>query len=90
MNLRLGFSICAAIEPDILIIDEFFAGGDHHFIEKSRARLYQLISSARILIMVSHDLGHIREFCNKVIWLENGKLKEYGNVKDTLERYECS
>ena len=90
MNLRLGFSICAVIEPDILIIDEFFAGGDHHFIGKSRDRLSQLISSARILIMVSHDLGHIREFCNKVLWLEHGNIKEYGDVKDTLERYESS
>jgi len=90
MNLRLGFSICAAVEPDILIIDEFFAGGDHQFIEKSRAKLIQLISSARILIMVSHDLAYIREYCNRVIWLADGKVKADGSVDEVLELYQDS
>lgn len=90
MNLRLGFSICAAVEPDILIIDEFFAGGDHHFIEKSRARLKELISSARILIMVSHDLTYIREFCNRVIWLDAGKVKADGGIDEVLTLYQNS
>ena len=90
MNLRLGFSICAVVEPDILIIDEFFAGGDHHFIEKSRAKLIQLISSARILIMVSHDLAYIREFCNRVIWLDAGRVKADGGVDEVLGLYENS
>ncbi len=90
MNLRLGFSICAAVEPDILIIDEFFAGGDHHFIEKSRAKLIQLISSARILIMVSHDLTYIREFCNRVIWLDAGKVRADGGVDEVLSLYKNS
>lgn len=90
MNLRLGFSICAAVEPDILIIDEFFAGGDHHFIEKSRTKLIQLISSARILIMVSHDLTYIREFCNRVIWLDAGKVKADGGVDEVLALYQNS
>jgi len=90
MNLRLGFSICAAVEPDILIIDEFFAGGDHHFIEKSRAKLIELISSARILIMVSHDLTYIREFCNRVIWLDAGRVSADGGVDEVLGLYENS
>jgi len=90
MNLRLGFSICAAVEPDILIIDEFFAGGDHQFIEKSRAKLIQLISSARILIMVSHDLAYIKEYCNRVIWLADGKVKAAGSVDEVLGLYQNS
>jgi len=88
MNLRLGFSICSVIEPDILIMDEFFAGGDHHFIEKSKLRLSNLISNARILILVSHDLNYIKEYCNRVIWLENGKIIADGPVDHVLPLYE--
>lgn len=90
MNLRLGFSICLAVEPDIVIMDEFFAGGDHHFFEKSKTKLLQLITAARIFIMVSHDLAFIRELCTRVIWLDAGKVKADGDVDEVLNLYKHS
>lgn len=90
MNLRLGFSISASAEPDILIIDEFFAGGDQEFIKKSSDKLRQLIKTSRILILVSHELNYIREFCNRVIWIDHGKIRMDGNPELVLQEYLAS
>lgn len=87
MNLRLGFSIMSSIEPDILLIDEFFAGGDKDFINKSSNRLEQMIFNSRILIMVSHQLEYIEKFCNKVLWLKNGNINSFGDTKTILKNY---
>lgn len=87
MYLRLGFSIATAVEPQILIMDEMFAGGDQKFIEKASNRMKSLINTANIMLLVSHDLSLIESFCNRVIWLEKGKIKADGNVKEVLEMY---
>jgi ABC-type polysaccharide/polyol phosphate transport system ATPase subunit len=87
MCLRLGFSIATAIEPDILIMDEMFAGGDAEFHLKATKRLEELIKSAGIMIFVSHDLNLINKFCNKVAWIEKGCLKVFGETSEVLQSY---
>lgn len=87
MYLRLGFSIATAINPDILIMDEMFVGGDADFHQKASKRLDELIKSAGIMIFVSHDLGLIKKFCNKVVWIEKGKIKDSGKTSDILNNY---
>lgn len=87
MYMRLAFSLATAVDPDILVLDEIFAGGDASFIGKAKNRMSQMIDRANILIMVSHDHHLIAELCNRVIWLDHGKVIADGSPKEILERY---
>jgi ABC-type polysaccharide/polyol phosphate transport system ATPase subunit len=87
MYMRLAFSLATAMHPDILILDEIFAGGDAAFMEKARARMYALIDKANIMIMVSHDHQLVKALCNRVIWMDHGKLVADGSPEDIVERY---
>ena len=87
MKLRLGFSIATAIDPDIILIDEVFAVGDKEFREKCVRRMREMMKKGATLLFVSHDMDAIKENCERVIWLEEGRIKEEGMVKDTLEGY---
>jgi len=87
MYMRLAFSLATAMHPDILVLDEIFAGGDAAFMAKARARMHNLIDKADIMIMVSHDHELIKSLCNRVIWLDHGKLTADGSPEDVVGRY---
>jgi len=87
MYMRLAFSLATAIHPDILVLDEVFAGGDATFMAKAKARMHHLIDKANIMIMVSHDLQLLKSLCNRVIWLDHGKLVADGSPEDIVARY---
>jgi ABC-type polysaccharide/polyol phosphate transport system ATPase subunit len=87
MYLRLAFSLATAMHPDILVLDEIFAGGDAAFMAKARARMYALIDKANIMIMVSHDHQLVKSLCNRVIWMDHGKLVADGSPEDIVEHY---
>tara|TARA_Y100000991_G_C21942930_1_gene336147 strand:+ start:653 stop:1378 length:726 start_codon:yes stop_codon:yes gene_type:complete len=87
MFLRLGFSIATTITPDILILDEMFAGGDNEFVKKASKKMNELIDGTSILILVSHDLDLIQRFCDRVIWLEKGRIRADGPTKKILTIY---
>lgn len=87
MYMRLAFSLATAMHPDILVLDEIFAGGDAAFMEKARARMYELIDKANIMIMVSHDHELVRSLCNRVIWLDHGRLVADGKPEEVIDRY---
>jgi ABC-type polysaccharide/polyol phosphate transport system ATPase subunit len=87
MYMRLAFSLATAMKPDILVLDEVFAGGDAAFLEKAKPRLQALIESANIMVMVSHDHNLVESLCNRVIWLDHGKLIADGKPKDIINRY---
>ena len=74
MVMRLAFSIATVVRPDILIVDEILAVGDAEFQEKSKKRMLELMGGGTTVLFVSHSLPQIREMCNKVIWLEHGKI----------------
>ena len=86
MYMRLAFSLATAMHPDILVLDEIFAGGDASFMTKARARMHALIDKA-IMIMVSHDPQLVKSLCNRVIWLDHGKLVADGSPDVVVERY---
>jgi ABC-type polysaccharide/polyol phosphate transport system ATPase subunit len=88
MGMRLSFSLATIIKPEILILDEIFAGGDASFVKKASLRMNEMINSAQILIMVSHNIQQIKLFCNKVIWLENGAIKKIGLPEEVCSEYE--
>lgn len=87
MYMRLAFSLATAIHPDILVLDEIFAGGDAAFMAKAKARMHDMIDKADIMIMVSHDHELVKSLCNRVIWIDHGKLVADGPPEDIVGRY---
>ncbi len=86
MHMRLAFSLVTTVNPDILILDELFVGGDEAFVEQGKARMYDMMDRASSMILVSHDERLLRSLCNRFIWLDNGKIVGDGDVS-VLDRY---
>ena len=87
MRGKLAFSIATIVEPDILIIDEILSVGDIKFRKKSADKIKSLINSGITVLLVSHSVGQIRDLCNKAIWIDEGKLKMYGEVNQVCDAY---
>jgi len=87
MYMKLAFSLATAMHPDILVLDEIFAGGDAAFMAKAKTRMYDLIDKANIIIMVSHDHLLVKSLCNRVLWLDHGKLIADGTPDEVIDRY---
>ena len=88
MLARLAFSIASMVKPEILIIDEILAVGDASFREKSRARMNELMSGGTTVLFVTHSLQQVRELCNRVMWLDHGKMKMIGDPNEVCDLYE--
>lgn len=84
---RLGFSVSVNMEPDILLIDEALSTGDASFKEKSIAKMRELVSEARTIVIVSHALGLMQELCSSAAWLHKGKLIQTGQPLEVCEAY---
>ena len=87
MRARLGFSIAAQVDPDILIIDEILGVGDENFKHKSSAKMQELIKNGKTVIIVSHSIDQIRQLTDKVIWLSRGKIVEMGETNEICDLY---
>ncbi|HEY2663554.1 MAG TPA: ABC transporter ATP-binding protein [Candidatus Binataceae bacterium] len=87
MQVRLAFSIATAIEPEILLVDEVLSAGDMAFQQKARARMREMMTRARLMVMVSHDLGSISELCTRAIWLDHGKIRQSGATAEIIAAY---
>ena len=87
MNARLGFSIAAHLEPDVLIIDEVLAVGDMSFQERAFGRIRELAQSGLPVVMVSHQLDRIAELCTDVIVLNRGEVLARGTPGDAISAY---
>ena len=90
MLARLAFSIAAMVQPEILIVDEILSVGDAEFQAKSRARMMELMSGGTTVLFVSHNIGQIREMCNRVIWMDSGVIRMEGQVNEVCDAYEKS
>jgi ABC-type polysaccharide/polyol phosphate transport system ATPase subunit len=87
MYMRLAFSLATSMHPDILVLDEIFSGGDASFVVKAKIRMLELIDKANIMIMVSHDHALIQSLCNRVIWIDHGRLIADGDPEEVISRY---
>ncbi|MCR4633423.1 MAG: ABC transporter ATP-binding protein [Erysipelotrichaceae bacterium] len=87
MMARLAFSIASVVQPEILIVDEILAVGDVAFQEKSFNRMKELMSGGATVLFVSHDLEKIEEMCDKVIWLDHGKVVMFGDTEEVCSAY---
>jgi ABC-type polysaccharide/polyol phosphate transport system ATPase subunit len=87
MAVRLAFSIATAIEPEVLLIDEVLGVGDLAFQIKAQKRMREMMANARLMVMVTHDLQSIKRMCNRVIWLEQGRVVAEGPAAQIADEY---
>jgi ABC-type polysaccharide/polyol phosphate transport system ATPase subunit len=87
MFVRLAFAISTSILPDIVVMDEMIGAGDPAFIDKAQMRLTKLLERAQILVLASHSEPIIRAFCNKVLWLDKGRVQMMGPAEEVLSAY---
>lgn len=87
MVAKLAFSISTIVEPEILIVDEILSVGDIKFQEKSKNKMMSMIKGGTTVLYVSHSLESIRELCNKVIWIEHGKMVMMGDTEKVCNAY---
>lgn len=87
MLMRLAFSIATMVNPQILIVDEILVVGDEAFQKKSRDRMMQLMAGGTTVLFVSHNLSQIRELCDRVLWLDAGKVNKLGIAEQVCEDY---
>jgi ABC-2 type transport system ATP-binding protein len=85
MRARLGFSIATAVDPDILLLDEVLATGDASFRAKSKARVIELVRSAKAVVLVTHDMDWVREYCNRAMLIEKGKIVMQGSPDEVTQ-----
>ena len=84
MRARLGFSIASSVEPDILLIDEVLATGDMAFREKSKARVVELVRSAKAVVLVTHDMNWVSEYATRALLIEHGQLIADGRPEEVV------
>lgn len=87
MLVRLAFSIATSIEPEILLIDEVLSAGDLAFQTKARTRMREMMSRAKVIVVVSHDLNTLPQVCETGIWLARGRVRMTGPIEDVIDAY---
>lgn len=87
MVARLAFAVATIITPDVLIVDEILSVGDLSFQKKSYERIKQLMNDGTTVVYVSHDISALSEMCNRVMWLDKGKLKMIGDPEKVCNNF---
>ena len=87
MVAKLAFSIATVVNPEILIVDEILSVGDIKFQEKSKNKMMEMIKGGTTVLYVSHSLESIKELCDRVVWIEHGKVVKIGPAKEIIEEY---
>ncbi len=90
MYARLAFSVAAHVDADILIVDEILSVGDAAFNQKCMRRIAEFKKGGGTLLFVSHDLGAVTNLCERVVWLENGRIRELGDPKSICHNYHAA
>jgi ABC-type polysaccharide/polyol phosphate transport system ATPase subunit len=84
MRARLGFAIATSVDPDILLLDEVLATGDATFRAKSKARVLELVRDSKAVVLVTHDMAWVKEYCNRALLLENGHVVVEGSPDEVV------
>ncbi|WP_416423025.1 ABC transporter ATP-binding protein [Pseudomonas sp. App30] len=87
MHLRLAFAVSTTVRPEILLMDEWLSVGDEGFRHKAEARMTELVSATNILVIASHSRDLVMHTCNRVIWLEHGKIRMDGDPETVAAAY---
>jgi ABC-type polysaccharide/polyol phosphate transport system ATPase subunit len=84
---RLGFSVAIHSNPDIVLVDEVLSVGDASFRRRALEALRALIASGKTVLFISHDMWNVRRLCSRILWMEDGQVKAYGDAGEIAERY---
>jgi ABC-2 type transport system ATP-binding protein/lipopolysaccharide transport system ATP-binding protein len=87
MRLRLAFAVSTAVDADILLLDEVIGVGDASFMKKAEGRMLDLQSRAKIVVLASHSDTVIHQMCNKALWMDRGRIREFGPMDEVAARY---
>ena len=87
MTAKLAFSIATIVDPEILIVDEILSVGDIKFQEKSKKKMLEMIKGGTTVLYVSHTLQSIKDLCDKVVWIEHGKMIKMGEANKICQEY---
>lgn len=87
MYMRLGFSVAVHVDPDVLIVDEILAVGDQAFQNKCLEQIYRFKREGKTIIIVSHNLGTLRNLCSHLVWMEHGRLRAAGLTDEIINEY---
>ncbi len=90
MRVRLAFAVSTAVDAQILLLDEVMGVGDASFMHKAEARLADLHSRAEIVVLAMHSNAEIRKVCNKVLWMERGRVRAFGPTEEVVSAYEAA
>lgn len=85
MRARLGFSIATSVEPDILLLDEVLSTGDAAFRAKSKERVGELVKEAKAIVLVTHDMNWVTEYCNRAMLIEQGRIFMMGTPEEVVQ-----
>jgi len=89
MRARLGFAIATSIDPDILLLDEVLATGDAAFRAKSKARVIEIVKAAKAVVLVTHDMNWVTEYCNRALLIERGLVVMEGEPAEVVAVHEA-
>lgn len=81
MYMRLAFSLATTVHPDVLILDELFVGGDAAFVRRGKERMNKMIDRSSVMVLVSHDQSLLRSLCDRIIWIDHGKVIADGGAQ---------
>ncbi len=90
MVARLAFSVATVVNPEILIVDEILSVGDIAFQKKSEDKMLSMIGGGTTVLFVSHSIEQIKKLCDRVIWLDHGKIEKIGPAKEICDEYKKS
>lgn len=90
MIARLAFSVATIVNPEILIVDEILSVGDFEFQKKSFNKMNEMLTGGATVLLVNHDVEVVKKMCNRVVWIEHGKIKMIGNPNEVCECYLAS
>lgn len=88
MRSRLAFAIAVDVQPDILLTDEVLSTGDAAYSKKCSEKIREIKANGTTFILVSHSMNMVRDMCRKVLWLDHGRMKMYGDVNEVCDAYE--
>lgn len=87
MMARLGFAVATSVRPDLLLVDEVLSVGDGQFQDKCVERMKGFVRDGTTIMLVSHDLGTVKSFCERVMWLDHGHMKAIGPADEVVDQY---
>jgi ABC-type polysaccharide/polyol phosphate transport system ATPase subunit len=90
MTVRLGFATISSADAEVMVIDEALGAGDQAFQEKCAARIAAMREGGRTFVVVSHDLSRLRTLCDRLVWLDHGRVRDEGDPATIIQRYAAS